>query len=202
MWRMERFHPRACRASPLAHRNLFWAMGRDLSWSKGWETQNRFIDWCYSDWGYCSCFGFFELFSWMILYDAMIWRANYLGIFFWSGLGIIFGFLLLCFSCFSCFSRFSCFSAFLLFLLFLLLCFSAFLLFCFSCFSGFLLFCVSCFFASLLFLLSCFSAFLLFLLLCLSAVLLLCVSCFFASLLFCFSAFFFCFACFKYLIFM
>ena len=129
---------------------------------------------------------------------SIIGRANYFRIFFWSGLGIIFGFLLLCFSCFSCFS------AFLLFLLFLLLCFSAFLLFCFSCFSPFLLFCFSaspasllfCFFAFLFFLFlcfscfSCFSAFLLFLLLCLSAVLLLCVSCFFASLLFCFSAFF------------
>ena len=105
-------------------------------------------------------------------------RANYFSFFFLSGLGIIFGFLLLCFSCFSCFS------AFLLFLLFLLLCFSAFLLFCFSCFSPFLFFCFSASPASLLLLLLCFSAFLLF-----------CFSCFFASLLFllllllCFSAF-------------
>ena len=51
-----------------------------------------------------------------------------LGFFFWSGLGIIFGFLLLCFSCFSCFF--------------------AFLLFCFCAFPVSLLL---CFFASLLF---------------------------------------------------
>ena len=107
-------------------------------------------------------------------------RANYFRIFFWSGLGIIFGFLLLCFSCFSYFSAF---------LLFLLLCFSAFFLFCFSCFSPFLLFCFSaspaplllCFFAFLFFLFLCFSAF--------PASLLFCFSCFFAFLLFCFCAF-------------
>ena len=109
-----------------------------------------------------------------------------LGIIFWSGLGIIFGFLLLCFSCFSAFPA-SLLFRFFAFLLLLLLAFSAFLLFCFSCFSASLLF---CFFAFLFFLFLCFSAFpafpasLLFLLLCLSAVLLLCVSCFFASLLF------------------
>ena len=126
-----------------------------------------------------------------------------LGIIFWSGLGIIFGFLLLCFSCFSCFS------AFLLFLLFLLLCFSAFLLFCFSCFSPFLLFCFSaslllCFSAFLLFCFSCFFASLLFLLLCFSAFpasLPFCCFAFVRFLFLCFSAFF-CFACFKYLIFM
>ena len=116
------------------------------------------------------------------------WRANYFRIFFWSGLGIIFGFLLLCFSCFSAFLLL-CFFAFLLLLL---LAFSAFLLFCFSCFSAFLLFCFSVFPVSLLLCFSCFScfsAFLLFLLLCLSAVLLLCVSlflCFSAFLLLCF----------------
>ena len=64
-------------------------------------------------------------------------RANYFRIFFWSGLGIIFGFLLLCFSCFSCFSAF---------LLFLLLCLSAVLLLCVSCFFASLLFCFSAFF--------------------------------------------------------
>ena len=116
-----------------------------------------------------------------------IWLLNggliILGFFFWSGLGIIFGFLLLCFSCFS---------AFLLFLLFLLLYFSAFLLFCFSCFSASLL---SCFFAFLLLLLLCFSAFLLFCFSCFFAsllfllFLLFCFSCFFAFLLFCFCAF-------------
>ena len=107
-----------------------------------------------------------------------------LGIFFWSGLGIIFGFLLLCFPAFPA-SLLFCFSAspasrlfcFFAFLLLLLLCFSAFLLFCFSCFFAsllfllFLLLCFSAFPASLPF--SCF-AFVRFLFLCFSAFLLLC----------------------------
>ena len=113
-------------------------------------------------------------------------RANYFRIFFWSGLGIIFGFLLLCFSCFSYFSAFPAFPASLLFcffsfLLLLLLAFSAFLLFCFPCSPASLLF---CFFAFLFFLFLCFSAFPAF-----PASLLFCFSCFFAFLLFCFCAF-------------
>ena len=122
-------------------------------------------------------------------------RANYFRNFFWSGLGIIFGFLLLCFSCFSCFSAFPAFPAFpasllfcvFAFLLLLLLAFSAFLLFCFSCFS--------CCSASLLF---CFFAFLFFLFLCFSAFPASCFSAFPASLPFCCFAFVrFLFLCFS-----
>ena len=151
---------------------------------------------------------------WWVTINEVIFNGGLiiLGFFFWSGLGIIFGFLLLCFSCFSAFLLF------LLFMLFLLLCFFAFLLLLLLAFSAFLLFCFSCFSASLLF---CFFAFLFFLFLCFSAFpvfpasLLFCFSCFFAFLLFCFCAFpvslllcffaslLFCFfAYFKYLIFM
>ena len=141
--------------------------------------------------------GLLEWYIYIYIYGGLI----ILGFFFWSGLGIIFGFLLLCFSAFpafpasllSCFSCFSCFSAFLLFCFSaspasLLFCFFAFLLLLLLCFSAFLLFCFACFFASLLFLLFlllCFSAFpaslpfccfafVRFLFLCFSAFLLLC----------------------------
>ena len=114
---------------------------------------------------------------------SSIWRANYLGIIFWQGLGIIFGFLLFLLLCFPAFPAFpaSLLFRFFAFLLLLLLAFSAFLLFCFSCFSASLLF---CFFAFLFFLFLCFSAFPAF-----PASLLFCFSCFFAFLLFCFCAF-------------
>ena len=155
----------------------------------GWQLSHP-IEWTHKcanslgSWNHQFCFVFMRFTPYQTgPCDLMFffWRANYFRIFFWSGLGIIFGFLLLCF--------------FLLFLLFLLLCFSAFLLFCFSCFSPFLLFCFSASPASLLL---CFSAFLLFcffLFLCFSAFpafpasLLFCFSCFFAFLLFCFCAF-------------